>query len=445
MKRHLFTLIVYSLSCLVLAQQPIRPNGTRQEASTSIAKWSDPLLASCSPRDEAVDLSYDNASLYAKIPSLTTRKVVALGESLPYNECFAQSAIQILKYRIQHANCKLVALELPLEAALMIDRFAIGDNTFNRKAISRRFWLSGLSDSFLDFFAWLRTYNEKQVRKVRVVGIDVAEDEFLGYDIDLHRYFTALNKDSANDSIRKFVKTFLGGAPMTNGLFGRLLEIPEFRLRNDPSTLKLIEHNLKDLVKYRDEALKEKRDSIMYSNLRFATDLFCDASETVTLYGRLTHTSYTPLVGSSAIQQETCGKLLRRDFGDDYRNIGLLAGTGSVLSLPALDKSVDMRGKVDYITQGISAPPRSLEALLQKVGKAYFYMPTASLPQSFSRMGLKGGMADTLTIEKNVGDIMDGALYIEEARPLKVIRADIPVWQKRDEYIREKDTIIPWE
>lgn len=81
---------------------------------------------------EIVKLSFEDSTTYKQIQSLANKRIVALGESIHGSETLEKSAIQIMKYRIMHSNCKLILLELPLEKTLIMNRFVQSDERFEQ-------------------------------------------------------------------------------------------------------------------------------------------------------------------------------------------------------------------------------------------------------------------------------------------------------------------------
>lgn len=385
-----------------------------------------------------VKLSFSNSSAFKKIQMLSAKKIVALGESLHGSATLEESAIQIMKHRVLYCNCKLILLESPLEKILSINRFVLGDENFELDSIANNLDLSLYSENILDFIVWLREYNKNVQRKVYLLGMDASSTDPFLFATELFDYFYRINKTNMNASIKKFLWLILTDSNTAMGpILSSLKNDTDFKNNNDALEVKIIEHCWDDWIKVPDyKNVDASRDSIMYSNVRFMTDLLCNSSETVTLYSHLEHSCYDKTHTITNYPQMSYGSLLKKDFGDDYCTIGLFAYQGEVLSIPNKQQMRSLKTKanfIKYILEPIQS--NSLEHLLYKSNLDYLYASVSLLP--YTQLYIR-----CVTNAKQFVNIihpmhyMDGIVFVKESEAIHVIHENISIPTKYQNAIK---------
>lgn len=388
--------------------------------------------------DGLVKLSFDNSFAYKQIPLLATKKIVALGESLHGSGTLEESAIQIMKHRVLYNNCRLILLELPLEKVLSINRYVLGDERFELDSITKNLDFCLYSENLLDFIVWLRKYNQNAHRKVLFLGIDAPSTTMLAFETHLFEYFYHMNKNRMNDSIKEFLRLILTDSRTAMGpVFSSLKNDVDFKKNMDPLEVEVIENCWNNWLKVPDyNSMFVARDSIMYSNVKFMTNLLCDSSETVTIYSHLEHACYDKTHTLNNYPRNSYGSLLKNDFGDNYSTIGLIAYQGEVLSLPNKKQIKATRSKLNFYKQAISPiQSNSLEHLLHKSNFDYLYTPVAILPntQLYIRMVTNAKQFVNLIHPRH---FMDGVIYVRESESMHPFRGDISISEKYEDLIK---------
>lgn len=381
---------------------------------------------------QIIPLSFSDTQKYNWISDLKNKRIVSVCESLHGSDTMFESAIQLMKHRVLHNNCKLLLLEMSLERAWYLNRFIQGDERFTLKDIVDISEFSIYSERMADFLLWLKVYNKTAEKKVWLWGMDVASTDFYGFATELFGYFYKINKENLNLRIKSFLyQTLTDSRKALSETLPMLLNDSNFYKSADPIEWKYIQHWWKGWMQVKDENhLLEVRDSMMYSNIKAMTNLVCSPTETVTIYSHLLHGCYDKNYTVCNESNSSYGSLLRQEYGDQYFCIGLFALQGERLLLPVnpFQYGVDI---CNYVNSPL--PPvriNSLELLLQKVGLDYFYIPVNALPRIpvYIRVG---GLQDTHSYniiypQKYLG----GVIYIKDSKAMRVFNMDTSMAKK---------------
>ncbi len=384
--------------------------------------------------DYITKLSFGCIDSYQRISPLKNKKILAIGESLHGSETLSESAIEIMKSRILHNNCKLVLLEIPFEKMLSVNRFVLGDERFILDLIANSLELGLYSNKLLDFFKWVKEYNRYAERKVRVLGLDTPSTDVIGYPMDIFNYFYLMNKPSISESLRQFLLLFLSNCRKAmKDVFSSIKNDINFKKNSDVLELKIIEHWWNDWLTNvtSQEQLQHVRDSLMYRNIKYMIELLCEPSECVTLYSHLEHACRDKMHTISRFPLMSYGALLKENYGAEYSVIGLFAYGGRVLHFPSVSKQVNNKPSILDFANNIlvNTEENYLESILSKLDNSYFYIPSFQLSQS--QMYIKiGTNSKVLTNIIYPPHYMDGVIYLKESKVMHVVHDDISLKEK---------------
>lgn len=379
-------------------------------------------------------LSFDYLDSYQRIEPLVNKKILAIAEAMHGSETLSESAIQIMKSRILHNNCKLILLEIPFEKMLSVNRFVLGDERFSLDVIAKSLELGLFSKKLLDFFEWVKEYNRREKCKVYVLGLDTPSTNAITYPMDMFNYFFLMNKSSMNEPIRQFFLLFLTDClKAMKDVFPSIKNDKIFEKNGDVLELKIIEHWWNDWLTAvtSEEKLHTVRDSLMYNNIKYMIELLCDSSETATLYSHLEHACRDKLHTISHYPLMSYGALLKEHFSTDYSVIGLFAYEGKVLHLPNVSKQViDKPNILQFVNDNlINAGNNYLESILSKFDNSYFYIPSFLLSKSqmYIRIGTNSRQLANIIYPPHY---MDGVIYLKESEIMHIVHDEISVKEK---------------
>jgi erythromycin esterase-like protein len=379
-------------------------------------------------------LSFGHLDSYQRIVPLMNKKILAIGEALHGSESLSESAIEIMKSRILHNNCKLVLLEIPFEKMLSVNRFVLGDERFSLDMIANSLELGLYSRKLLDFFKWVKEYNHCMERKVRVLGLDTPSTNVIAYPMDMFNYFYLMNKSSMSEPLRQFLLLFLTDSRKAmKDAYPSIKNNTDFTKNSDALELKIIEHWWSDWLTTvtSEEKLHAVRDSLMYNNIKYMIELLCNSSETVTLYSHLEHACRDKLHTISHFPLMSYGALLKESFSAEYSVIGLFANEGKVLHLPSASKQVnDKLNILEFVNETlVNTENNYLESILSKLDTSYFYIPSFQLDRSqmYIRIGTNSKQLTNIIYPPHY---MDGVIYLKESEIMHIVHDDISVKEK---------------
>ena len=139
-------------------------------------------------------------------------KILAIGETIHGTETMNDIAIDIIKNRIIHNNCRLILLEIPFENSFYINRYIEKDSNFKIDSISTYFDRSLFSSSFLSLIEWIKRHNSHSDKKVFFWGIDVNYIQ-LQSKLDLFKFFYTLNITEQNKNLKRIYKLLIYTGP----------------------------------------------------------------------------------------------------------------------------------------------------------------------------------------------------------------------------------------
>lgn len=376
-----------------------------------------------------VKLSLNDDRKYKQISELETEKIFGLGESIHGSENVSDAVFDIMKHRILYNNCKLVLFEFPLDEMLSFNRYMRGDNRFELDSIVQNssFNLSVISAKAIDFFKWVRQYNETAKKKVSVLGFDIPiGDADILYAANLFDYLKTLKSSNfkTTDVARLAQITFA-----SENLMADLKKLgDEAKVKYDDVDLDLINNYHQILLSHSSSDPSLVRDSCMFQNINYLINRLCSPAETVTIYSHLIHLCYDRSQTEGGLfVSPSCGNLLKKKFGNDYFCTGIFVGSGQNrifnVTFPMSD--------IGFISNTLRlSHEKSLEFQLKQLKKDYFYMPIGSMQsvQSFIRFG--DSSCKDYFLMAYPSSLMEGVLYLNESTPSTIIMQDMPFQQK---------------
>ena len=391
------------------------------------------LPLSINPSD-VIPLSFEDERLYAGIPELKTKKIIAIGESFHGSETMAKTAVQLIKHQVKNNNCKLVVLEAGGEEMLIFNRFVQGDPSISLDKVNEflKFWLVS-PEQLKDLFLWLKNYNATTDKKVWLLGMDY---DWTVYHrkIALAEYLLTINNGLNLHFINEICRDLLDREKFTGQQNPEV--IYDLWLKNkyylyshlDLREIELIEYFLSKLPSHSlfegtgDKREIIKRDSIMSDNLHFFSDLICSRNEKIVIYSHFLHANY---IDDNLSLIPSFGHNAKKNFNDNYYHIGLFAAQGAC-SQPEL---INL------------APPieNSLEFSLNKIDTDYFYLSTSKMKEELASIRII--VSTTQNNQFQGGYLspigrMGGIIFIKNSEPFSFQASKVLYESRMDECIR---------
>lgn len=380
---------------------------------------------------DVVPLSFSNHQLYNDIPNLKNTKIVALGESIHGSKTISHAAFDLIKFRVENANCKLILLELPFEQMLSFNRFAQGDESFKLDSLMQDFRGVYL---LKEIVLWVKEYNKVTNEKVWLMGMDVEMNEITSRML-IFEYLNTLNKTVRCASIDSLCSNLFNSNPFTKTL-SFLENHGEIKSALGEKEYKLLSHCLSIFkkIKSRQVGRFPLRDYLMYDNAKFLTEILCSTAETVSIYSHLVHTNY---ISENSIFRfkPSFGFMMKKGFGNDYSCIGLFTEKGNC--------TVNVPGNPNVAVKPLQMPPfTSFEYVLGKINADYFYLPISKLPENpifIRELGLafSENQFNVLVLASR----MDAAIFVRHSEAIQLTQVDLNRIQNNDIYYRFKKNL----
>lgn len=359
-------------------------------------------------------LSFTAPHGYDKVAVLKTKKVIAFGEFIHGSETLGKAAIQLIKYRIEHANCKLVLMELPLEQMLFVDRFVQGDERFQLEAVKQHLFGDKtllFSPELIELCQWIKEYNKRTNEKVHLLGFDVplSEEKMAEYIVS---YLSTLNQTAKHPEIYSMCSRLQGaGAHIKNVLYTYNL---------NKGFKNILGERESNILKYRMESYCKalapqiillQRNERMWDNVEFLMKTFYSPTRTVSIYTHLVHANYISDIYQDRLEF-SMGALAKKALKEDYCCIGLCAGKGDMLIS-------DGTSLIPSVKTLLTPPYNSMESILQKKQMGYFYMPVNSFSNPIFMRHSGYAYSNKQFEIVTPGSRMDGIIYIENSKANK--------------------------
>lgn len=361
------------------------------------------------------DIAYIDDKSRNNLPFMD-RKILAIGETIHGTETLNNIAIEIIKDRIIHNNCKLALLEIPFENSFYINRYILGDSKFKIDSISTYFDRSLFSDSFLSLIEWIKQYNSRSDEKVYFWGSDVNFIQ-LQSKLELFNFLYTLNETEQDEELKKMCKLLVNNNPLLDEVIAIFDANKGFK--------NILAEDESELMRYCLILLNNKsdsysnfinRDETMYQNTEFIINNLLKPDETATLFCHFGHVAYQDIIERTLnIENHTLGYYMKHRYKNDYSCIALIADKGDFLTSTS---DLPFQFKVKPLqppTQG------SLEYLMNELNECSSFLSTDKMNcADIFKIRYIGNM----DIEDQFSFIMpkarmDGTIFIKQVYPIK--------------------------
>jgi len=171
MKKILASTLLLLFSLTFLTAKPLKENSSNTPADTArIVNW----IAKNAVPIETLDLNtINNDDLKQIANAFKDKRVIGLGDGTHGTKEFFLFKNRLLKYMIDNENCKAIAMELPFDVGVHINNFVkTGEGDIDKLLKSTWWWHQ--CEEIKSFLVWLKDYNVTQpdAQKVSFYGFD---------------------------------------------------------------------------------------------------------------------------------------------------------------------------------------------------------------------------------------------------------------------------------
>jgi len=364
-------------------------------------------------KSDIISLSSTDKDSYKKIPELENRKIVAIGETIHGSETINETAVQLIKYRVENNHCKLILLEIPLEQTFQINRFIQGDTLFKIEDFTKD--LSALLYSpkvMIELLNWLKKYNANRNDKVWLWGMDMYISHTHSANT-LFEYIDNINKKRSVllDSLCLQLYNY-NSFPKALQFIERHSEIDKLLGKTEYEIfhycLKMSIFNSED-----SRILFLKRDNQMLSKTTFLLNLLCPDNENATIYTHFLHANYISF-NSSHPFRKSFGSYMHNKFGKDYYTIAVLTGKGNFISGDKDSLFIKRRLEI--------SPENSMENLFMRTNEELCFIPISILPSQLTYIRAVGNqfMENQFSIIAPASR-MDAAIFVRTSKEFEIL------------------------
>lgn len=362
------------------------------------------------------------------IAPLNDKKIIALGETMHFNDEVSKVVFDVIKKRIINNNCRIVMLETSYYYGFMLNHYASGAKVtpvFTELMNKSGQWF--FSPSEYAFFDWLREYNRNRKRKVLLLGIDDTNDLFIRPELEVldaaisspaeRQPLIDLFDDLARCRYKKAEREIETYRPFITDLLGEEpYELFRYVLARNAQT---IDDEYTSSSKYFDENSYRliMRDQAQYNTAQQYLTTFLNADETACIYAHYGHLAKSPIGGT----QLPAGYYLKREYGEEYAPVAVVVGGGT-----STMRMVYERVEKNFT---LTEPPQnSIERAAAQLSDSCFYYPFTDENYPFSFIRRSGTVVigsldsleqinqfENLTSPKGLSD---GFIYVPEGRPM---------------------------
>ena len=303
-----------------------------------------------------------------EIDNLKNHRIIGLGESIHGNSSIKNLKNQIILEAIEKQNCRLVLLEMPLEASLAYNRF-IHDEQY---VIDSLLFPGQLIDPQMqDLLGNLRLYNsrKKEADKVRLLGMDYNSvySSTQNSSITIFDFVTQLNESGKIPEVDEFALLLMekDWSAAVAFLKSHQTSIQQLLTADE---IDCITHILTLSQKMgEDQALRTiNRDSVMFLNTKFLIEKYSYYPDAKTVI--CAHTTHlNPVSTYPALTCKPFGAYLKETYGDDFTSLLFLIANGETIA-----------SDLDYYRKYLplkESPENSLEYLLSSFDATTFFLP----------------------------------------------------------------------
>jgi erythromycin esterase-like protein len=329
-------------------------------------------------KKDIISLSFSDNSTFDNISELKTRKIIAIGETVHGSETMNEVAAQMIKYQVEHNNCRLIVLEVPTEFTLGWNRFIQGDSLFKIDNITDDFKLLNLSPSIMiDLVKWLKQFNEKKKEKVWLIGMDI-NPSYTNTAQYLFNFIYRINENRHQKLLDSLCFNLYSYSSFPQALsflqknkeIENLLSTNEYRILNN-----CIKNSISCGINKNNRLMI--RDSLMFLNSTFLINLLCPLDEKVTMYSHLLHVNYKTISPEIPFHK-SLGAYMKKLYESNFYTIAVLASEGFIRTQVG-----DSIGIKTILT---IPPENSLENLMLRTNNTFCFIPISALPVQLSNI-----------------------------------------------------------
>lgn len=315
----------FSVDCQLLLNVSIEAEGlNNQLGNVSLAYidlYSDGVLLDYKVKNEAlsqVPLSSIKPWDEVLRSPIMEKKILALGETVHGTQTINDMAIELIKERILHHNCKLIFLELPLSLTLYMNRYIHNDPRYTMEHITEKMEHS-YNFKLTPLLQWVKDYNAKHGNEISILGID-NELSLIPCKMDLYEFLKEIDTDDVLEPLYYDLMFKLDSANVdtriVNGMFSE-------------KESKLIQCSINNLRKYQTLHLRlMHRDKDMAETMQWLCDMYLSSDEKATFYGHFMHANYLTLNPAFIHNSPSLGFFLKERYKDDYACLAISATEG---------------------------------------------------------------------------------------------------------------------
>lgn len=392
--------------------------------------------------DSARIIPFGPDTLKTSLP-LKNKKILALGETLHFNDELTRMALETIKDRIKNGNCRLVMLEMPYNIGYLLNYYASGAPlTDQYTRVMSSLGAMTLTPRHYAFFDWLRQYNQNRERKVLLLGIDIFHKDIFRPELEVlnaaaptraqQKMIAGICDDIANSRYKKLHQEIDAHAPMLTTLLGeenyRLfryhLEWNQQWLDWEYTTGKR-ETEIDYLLLIRDQA--------QYNMARTYLAAFLEPHETACLYAHFGHVAKAP----TSKFFPPLGHYLSQEYGAGYCPLALVVAGGQ-----STMRTLSGNGYQTYFLT--TPPPNSIELAAEQHSSRCFAYLFDEKNDPFAFIRSIGTVSHLEQINKfdqfqtliSPNGLCDGFIYAPQGRPM------LPDTTKEQKFRKESDTYL---
>jgi erythromycin esterase len=338
-------------------------------------------------------LQWTNAELEF-LDAFANKRIVGLGESTHGTKEFFNAKYRIFKYLVENHGYNVFAFEADWGASMLINKAVLNGESSRIETLmkDKMFFWTWKTEEVKNLLMWMCKYNKNRPdsEKIHYIGIDC---QFNRYNTQiLQKYLTSNNfphlssaielLDTANqatedrfssynaESFEAYLSELSGLKAAMDSNRTYLIEqssLSDFKLHCH--TLDVIEQVSKEVYYYQQGSGNRYRDKFMAENATWTAGFF-ENGKTV-LWAHNSHIADEYRYGTGKM-----GYYLKKDFGEDYSNIGLLFSTGSFRA-----RGRDGEKITDPMVHTITAEPKenSLNSICYRVDEPAFFFSLKNL------------------------------------------------------------------
>ena len=316
----------FSVDCQFLLNVSIEAKGLNKNQSGNVSLayidlYSDGVLLDYKVKNEALSqVPLSSIKPWDEIlrSPIMEKKILALGETVHGTQTINDMAIELMKERILHHNCKLIFLELPLSLTLYMNRYIHNDPRYTMGHITGKMEHS-YSFKLTPLLQWVKDYNAKHGNEISILGID-NEISLIPSTMDLYEFLKEIDTDDVLEPLYYDLMFKLDSANVdtriVNGMFSE-------------KESKLIQCSINNLRKYQTLHLRlMHRDKDMAETMQWLCDMYLSSDEKATFYGHFMHANYLTLNPAFIHNSPSLGFFLKERYKDDYACLAISATEG---------------------------------------------------------------------------------------------------------------------